>query len=75
MKILVIDIGGTNIKLKLGDSDEVRKFPSGPELTPTTLMEGVKNVAGDWQFDAMSLSMDLKGETLELESVRGTLLP
>ena len=30
---------------------------------------------GDWRFDAGGLRMDLKGETLELESVHGTLLP
>jgi LPS export ABC transporter protein LptC len=30
---------------------------------------------GDWKFDASGLRMDLKGESLELESVHGTLLP
>lgn len=55
MKILVIDIGGTNVKLKLSDSDEVRKFPSGPGLSPSFLMEGIKNVAGDWEFDGVSI--------------------
>ena len=30
---------------------------------------------GDWKFDATGLRMDLKGESLELESVHGTLLP
>jgi len=31
---------------------------------------------GDWRFDAVGLRVDLKGETLELESqVHGTLLP
>jgi polyphosphate glucokinase len=55
MRILVIDIGGTNIKLKLSDSDEVRKFPSGPDLTPHLLMEGLKTATADWQYDAVSI--------------------
>jgi polyphosphate glucokinase len=55
MRILVIDIGGTNVKLKLSDSEEVRKFPSGKELTPALLQEGIRQVAGDWQFDCVSI--------------------
>jgi predicted NBD/HSP70 family sugar kinase len=55
MRILVVDIGGTNVKVKLSDSDEVRKFPSGPTLTPELLMEGIRNVAGDWQYDCVSV--------------------
>jgi polyphosphate glucokinase len=55
MRILVVDIGGTNVKLKLSDNDEVRRFPSGPTLTPAALMEGIKDVADDWQFDGVSI--------------------
>src|SRR4249919_3390091 len=55
MKILVVDIGGTNVKLKLSDSDEVRKFASGPTLTPALLMEGIKDMADDWQYDRVSI--------------------
>lgn len=55
MRILVIDIGGTNIKLKHSDFDEVRKFPSGNELTPKAMMDGIKTAAHDWQYDAVSI--------------------
>jgi polyphosphate glucokinase len=55
MSILVIDVGGNNAKLKLSDNDEVRKFPSGPELTPTALVEGVREATKDWDYDRISI--------------------
>ena len=55
MKILVIDVGGTHVKLKLSEQDEVRKFESGIALTPQQLVDGVRaNVAG-WDFDNVSI--------------------
>lgn len=55
MSILVIDIGGTNVKLKLNDSDEVRKFPSGKELTPQAMADGVKSATSDWHYEGVSI--------------------
>ena len=37
-KVLVIDIGGTNVKLLIS-RDEKRKFPLDPELTPKQLVK------------------------------------
>ncbi len=54
-RILVIDVGGTNIKLKLSDSDEVRKVPSGPELTAQQMVDGVRQATADWRYDAVSI--------------------
>src|SRR5262249_21655413 len=48
-------IGGTNVKLKLSDSEEVRKFPSGAQLTPQAMLDDIRTAAGDWQFDAVSI--------------------
>src|SRR5271169_2220890 len=55
MKILVIDIGGTNIKVKHSDYEEVRKYPSGPELTPNQLVAAVTSLAHDWEYDVVSI--------------------
>ncbi len=55
MRILVIDVGGTSVKVRLQGEPEVRKFPSGPELVPAQMVEGVKNVTADWQYDAISI--------------------
>ncbi|NBO94130.1 MAG: ROK family protein, partial [Planctomycetia bacterium] len=55
MKILVIDVGGTNIKLKLSDRPEIRKTPSGPMLTAAQLVAEVKAATADWPFDVISV--------------------
>jgi polyphosphate glucokinase len=55
MKILVIDVGGTNIKVKAPDGDEVRKTPSGPELTAAGLVEAVRQMTADWQYNVVSI--------------------
>ncbi|MFO0881443.1 MAG: ROK family protein [Gemmataceae bacterium] len=55
MSILVIDVGGTNVKIKLKDNPELRKLPSGPELTPQEMVEGVVRLADGWTFDRVSI--------------------
>ena len=35
--------------------DEPRKFPSGPTLTATAMVAGVKDLAGDWKYQAVSI--------------------
>ena len=54
MNILVIDIGGTNVKFMASGHDAPRKFPSGRELTPERMAEGVKAAAVDWDYEAVS---------------------
>ena len=55
MAILVIDIGGNNVKLKLSNSEEVRKFPSGPTLTPHDLRERLQEATADWHYDRITI--------------------
>jgi polyphosphate glucokinase len=55
MRILVIDIGGTNVKVKHSESEEIRKYPSGPELTPEQMVQAVISLTGDWEYDAISI--------------------
>ena len=55
MNILVLDIGGTNIKLAISGSDENRKVPSGPDLTPQLMVQRVNDVIRDWNFDVISV--------------------
>lgn len=55
MHILVVDIGGTNVKVwKTGETDKV-KIPSGPELTPQVMVDAIRKEAGDWKFDRVSI--------------------
>ena len=55
MNVLAIDIGGTNIKILATGQTEPRKFPSGPEMTPQVMVTGVRELASDWQYDAVSI--------------------
>jgi polyphosphate glucokinase len=55
MRILVLDVGGSHVKLKLSDGEEVRKFASGPDMTPVELVQGGHTTAADWQYDVMSV--------------------
>jgi hypothetical protein len=53
-KILVIDIGGTHVKLMISRREK-RKFDSGPRLTPRQLITEVKKAAEGWSYDAISI--------------------
>lgn len=53
--ILVIDIGGTNVKLLASGHEAPRRFPSGPTMTPELLVAGVARAAADWQYEVMSI--------------------
>ncbi|CAA9242109.1 MAG: Polyphosphate glucokinase [uncultured Chthoniobacterales bacterium] len=53
-KILVVDIGGTNVKLLIS-RDSKRKFPSGKTLSPADLVAQTKEVAEDWEYDAVAI--------------------
>ena len=53
-KVLVIDIGGTNVKLLIS-RDEKRKFPSGPKLTPKQLVKSLEKTVEDWDYDLISI--------------------
>jgi len=55
MKVLVIDVGGTNVKVLLTGEKTPRKFASGPGLTALEMVSGVKAITRDWQFDAVSI--------------------
>jgi len=53
-KILVIDIGGSNVKLMISRVGK-RKFKSGPHLTPREMVTQIEPLVSDWKFDAISI--------------------
>jgi polyphosphate glucokinase len=57
MKVLVIDIGGTNIKVLASGHREPVKVPSGPALTPEKMVAAVKEQAADWDYDVVSIGV------------------
>ena len=57
LKVLAIDIGGTNVKIRVDADPEKRSFPSGKTLTPQQMVDGVLKLAQGWTFDAVSIGL------------------
>lgn len=55
MRILVIDIGGTSIKLWDADGERLAKIPSGRTLTPQLAFDEIKRATEGQEFDALSI--------------------
>jgi polyphosphate glucokinase len=53
--VLVVDIGGTNIKILTTGQNHPRSFPSGPKLRPERMISGIKELAKDWKYDVVSI--------------------
>lgn len=53
--MLVVDVGGTNVKILATGQEARRKFPSGPKLTAETMVAGVRQLAADWTYEAVSI--------------------
>jgi len=54
-KVLVVDVGGTSIKILATGQTERRSFPSGPTLTPRQMVSGVRKLARGWAYDVVSI--------------------
>lgn len=55
MRVLAIDIGGSNFKFLAEGAGTPRKFPSGPTLTPDRMTEKILQETTDWQFDCVTI--------------------
>jgi polyphosphate glucokinase len=55
MNILVVDVGGTHVKVLATGQEEPRKFDSGPNLVPRSMVREVKKLTRDWDYDAVSI--------------------
>jgi glucose-6-phosphate isomerase len=55
MRVLVVDVGGTHVKILATGQGEHREFPSGPALTAEQMVAGVKAASADWKYDAVSI--------------------
>jgi polyphosphate glucokinase len=55
MNVLVIDIGGSHVKLSVTGATKSRRFDSGRALTPDLLVEQVRATTADWRYDVISL--------------------
>jgi polyphosphate glucokinase len=53
-KTLVLDIGGTSVKLLMSRTEQ-RKFPSGPKMTPRQMVAAIKKTTAGWKYDAVAI--------------------
>jgi len=55
MNVLVIDVGGSHVKVLATGQSQRREFASGPGLTARAMVAGVKKLARGWRFDHVSI--------------------
>jgi hypothetical protein len=55
VKVLVIDVGGTSIKISTAGRKKPLKIPSGPELTAADMAAAVKEATADWEYEVVSI--------------------
>src|SRR5262249_40661494 len=55
MKILVIDVGGTHVKVLATGHRKPIKIVSGPTLTPREMVHAVPDATSDWTYDRVSI--------------------
>jgi len=53
--VLVIDVGGTSVKILASGQTEVRSFQSGRKLTPDRMVSAVKKLAANWKYEVVSV--------------------
>ena len=54
-RILVIDVGGSHVKMMLSPASEQRVFKSGSKLTARDMVSKVKALTEDWDYDVVSI--------------------
>jgi len=55
VNVLVIDIGGTHVKVLATGQSERRRIVSGPTMTAAQMAEAVGRLAADWTYEVVSL--------------------
>ena len=55
MKILVIDVGGTHVKLRATGHRGRVEIPSGPKMTARDMVAAVRHQSAGWAYDAVTI--------------------
>ncbi len=54
-RVLVIDIGGTHVKVLATGHRTPREIPSGPAMTSRDMVAAVKRLTASWSYDVVSI--------------------
>jgi polyphosphate glucokinase len=55
MKVLVIDVGGTHIKVRATGHKMRMEIPSGLKMTAIKMVEAVRKITAGWQYDVITI--------------------
>ena len=55
MKVLVVDVGGTHVKILATGQREHRRADSGPTMTARRMVSVVKGLSADWSYDHVAI--------------------
>jgi polyphosphate glucokinase len=53
--ILILDVGGTHVKFRVGPHGPIQSFESGPKMGPARMTREVRKRLGDTRYDAVSV--------------------
>jgi predicted NBD/HSP70 family sugar kinase len=76
MNVLVVDVGGTHVKVLASGQAESRQFDSGPALIPKRMVLGTQKIAKGWSHEVVSIGYpgpvlhNRPGETTHLRALR-----
>jgi polyphosphate glucokinase len=56
-RVLVVDVGGSHVKVLLRGESEPRRLDSGPTLTAREMVDGVLRLAAGWDHDVVSVGI------------------
>ena len=54
-KVLVVDVGGSKVKILVTGEEAPRRFESGPTMTAAEMAAGVLKAAEGWNYDVVSI--------------------
>jgi polyphosphate glucokinase len=54
-RVLVIDVGGSHVKFRIGPRGKIAKFESGPKMTGAQMMAGVTAAVARSSYDAVAI--------------------
>jgi polyphosphate glucokinase len=55
MKILIVDVGGTHVKMRATSHKRRMEIPSDPKMTTRKIVAVVRKIIVGWQYDAVTI--------------------
>jgi polyphosphate glucokinase len=55
MKVLVIDVGGTHVKVQAKGQKTHMEISSGPEMTAKNMVAAVRKIIAGWKYEAITI--------------------